>query len=574
LRRLKENRIGLGGINSTGPINKRYHSKYISGYESGGYSGNADSTFSSRLGNTYQDEDCYSYDEVDEFDEELEYINELSIKTSIISYRSRSLILEASGTDIIAEGALIEMGKIALADVVKNLLASGAVVLSGGLAGDTIVEILYAIERTKTVLDIIDSLKQGSQIISNFFNKMQNVKLENNLDAIKEISMTVIAELALVYDNVIDDGSFALNLSEIKEARESVKLIQKVKKVFEEIREKMLEFARSSISAIADWISTFIPDDGGNVGTAIKTVLVGAIEKASGSPYTVLKTAISGLPGEFSTLALSESKLNEYLTDMSLQVADGIEKFTKDEDFIEHGQGFIEKGIKGLAHLESEYFNALDKYTPVGKVYDIAGGAAQSAGDFFGGDNSKIGKVGKAIFDPRYRTKTTEKLIDQGFELIKQFPNYIRNTIVPMIPKAVDFYARIMVYMSSFASLIETLASGELESFIEKFDPEKLTKKKKGSKQVRNMLGQASDIFLDALISKDPKDQKAMSESYKLIEYYDDDEEESFEDIDEMSAGGVAGVATPLGTNSKGKVPTRKEYQNRLNHASFAFGGN
>ena len=45
------------------------------------------------------------------------------------------------------------------------------------------------------------------------------------------------------------------------------------------------------------------------------------------------------------------------------------------------------------------------------------------------------------------------------------------------------------------------------------------------------------------------------------------------EELAEISAGGVAGVATPLGTNAKGKVPTDKERQQRLTHAIKTFGG-
>lgn len=43
-------RIGLGGINSTGPINTRHMTKYPSGYHTGGYQGNADSQISQRHG--------------------------------------------------------------------------------------------------------------------------------------------------------------------------------------------------------------------------------------------------------------------------------------------------------------------------------------------------------------------------------------------------------------------------------------------------------------------------------------------------------------------------------------------
>jgi hypothetical protein len=41
-------RIGLGGMNSTGPYDNRHTFKHPSGYHTGGYAGNADSQFSQR----------------------------------------------------------------------------------------------------------------------------------------------------------------------------------------------------------------------------------------------------------------------------------------------------------------------------------------------------------------------------------------------------------------------------------------------------------------------------------------------------------------------------------------------
>ena len=48
---------------------------------------------------------------------------------------------------------------------------------------------------------------------------------------------------------------------------------------------------------------------------------------------------------------------------------------------------------------------------------------------------------------------------------------------------------------------------------------------------------------------------------------------EEEKELEEISAGGVAGVATPLGTNAKGKVPSDKESRDRIDHAVRTFGG-
>ena len=48
LNELSGQRIGLGGLNSTGPFNARHMTKHPTGYHTGGYQGNADSQISQR----------------------------------------------------------------------------------------------------------------------------------------------------------------------------------------------------------------------------------------------------------------------------------------------------------------------------------------------------------------------------------------------------------------------------------------------------------------------------------------------------------------------------------------------
>ena len=61
------------------------------------------------------------------------------------------------------------------------------------------------------------------------------------------------------------------------------------------------------------------------------------------------------------------------------------------------------------------------------------------------------------------------------------------------------------------------------------------------------------------------------ADKQKIIDSEQVDEDE--EQIEEMSAGGVAGVATPLGTNAQGKVPSKSERKKQLKYFSKSFGG-
>ena len=44
------------------------------------------------------------------------------------------------------------------------------------------------------------------------------------------------------------------------------------------------------------------------------------------------------------------------------------------------------------------------------------------------------------------------------------------------------------------------------------------------------------------------------------------------QELEEMSAGGVAGVATPLGTDAKGRIPTKQRRKNQLDYFSKTYG--
>lgn len=82
-------------------------------------------------------------------------------------------------------------------------------------------------------------------------------------------------------------------------------------------------------------------------------------------------------------------------------------------------------------------------------------------------------------------------------------------------------------------------------------------------KEDQNMLEEEELMEFFARIMKMPLTEEEKKNIIKS------DAEEEEEDVSEISAGGVAGVMTPLGTNAKGKVPSDKERKDRIKAANI-----
>ena len=396
-------------VSSGGPFNTR--AKMGGGFVGGGpspilnprkmsfhdYSGSplrsADSMFSTFTGLTHNGED-FDY-EGSTFEEEegedlmvaddlaLEEASMLCVESSVNSLISRQVLLSYNGTDVIQEGALIESGKMLIGDVIKNLLASGAVVLSGGMAGDTVVEVMYALERTKQVSQIYDSIVATKDIIYDFMNDVNRVPLENNFEQLNKVALDSAIKISQQVDTVAGKGT-------------SKDALAKLRQTVEALRQKFLGFFRKMVSAVADWIGTLIPDDGGNISTFLKVTLVGVVEGLSEKPLSTVKSLVGKLPTDIQGIVFSQSGLQNFLIDLCNKIADGVE--TANEN------GTITSAIKGASGAAKGWYDMLGEKTPLGKGYDLQGAIGQFAGDhvgkIIGREDWNLGDKASTMMDP------------------------------------------------------------------------------------------------------------------------------------------------------------------------------
>jgi len=358
----------------------------------------------------------------------------------LVAIKRKEIMLEQRGTSLVQEGIFIEAGKVFLEDAIKNLLASGAVVLSGGLPADTVVEIMYAIERTKKAIDMYNSIieaKDNSKIhMINFMRAIDSAILENNIEELTNIGIHTAIDLSQELDSFAGKGT-------------SGDIAHDTKVIIDDLREDFLEFFKVKLSALADWVSSFIPDDGGNISTFLKITMLAIIEDASKYPLQTFIELANKLPGEGSKIIFDEAQLESFLIDLCNQVADGIEGMRG---------GSLDQGIDSL----KAYTNQMYDYMPdwVADTNEKYGLASQKFVNKFAGEDSSLGKASRAFFDPVYRIDTADELFDKT---INEFPNYIRTEIIPNIGNAVDIYAKFMKYIIAFLGLLEATTSGTLE---------------------------------------------------------------------------------------------------------------
>jgi len=355
---------------------------------------------------------------------------------------TREVMYRTGRTDIISEGIVIETMKTVVSDAVKNLLSTGAVIIAGGLPADTIVDALYAIEQTKTAINVynsfLDAKDQANQIVVDFMKAVDSVNLENNVDEIKNIAIQAAVNLGKEGDKLVGDG-FAGDV------------VHDGMVVMEELREKFLTFFKEILGSVANWISTLIPDDGGNVSTFIKVTVFTVVEQGTKKPLSVVDELLQKLPSQVSEIILDEVKLESFLVDICNQVADGIEE---NKDQIGKALSVGVTGAKIMTGTGRTLFPGMDMMAKgIGK-------AGQAVTDFVAGEDSTSGKVVRGLLDNQYAFDS----IEENIEFIKEeLPDYIRTEIIPEIGETVETYAKFMKYIIAFLGVVESTMTGELE---------------------------------------------------------------------------------------------------------------
>ncbi len=248
-------------------------------------------------------------------------------------------------TDLIIENTRILNEELTekelLRDVLRAALDAGAIVLSGGLGGDTVVDIVFAVQGSAEVLSAVDDAINSASDISQAMQGAMATNISSGADAIYQAVEAVIVSIA-------NAGDFAED-------------------IIGQMAETISDLLNKLISSVSDWVATALPDDAGLGGIIFREAMEEVVAQLSTEVYELLKSGFNKLPQEAQTFIADPAAFEAFLN----EIADKIIAYIDGED--EKSAGGEEKEEKSDAgEMGGEMFDTLG---------DVAGTVADSAPD-------------------------------------------------------------------------------------------------------------------------------------------------------------------------------------------------
>ena len=203
-------------------------------------------------------------------------------------HESSSILVEQI---LIREGLAGDLKDI-FRDVVKVAVGAGAVIGTGGMGGDTVTDMIFAVEGSAEILSEIEAASGAAGDLKDAISAALGANISSGPDAI--------------YDAV-------LGAAEATAATGGEEALDKAKESIDEVLGKLA-------NAIGEWVATALPDDAGLGGIAIREAIEGVIGVISENVYDALKSAFNSLPatvqGFIADPAAMEAFLNGIIDDL------------------------------------------------------------------------------------------------------------------------------------------------------------------------------------------------------------------------------------------------------------------
>ena len=200
------------------------------------------------------------------------------------------MLQEYAFPEVVKPGLLQEGVKDILLDVVQAALGAGAIVLTGGMGGDTAVDVVFAVDKANDVSNAVSAITSAGGVLGVVMQELLNIKSSMGLDGIYRAVQNIVG--AVIES---DAGQSAVD-------------------VLNKIRDSIQELMDSVIDAATEWIGTLVPDDAGLAGTAIREAVQAAFSFLSDRVYDILGKAMNALPAAAKEIVFTEGGLTAFLT--------------------------------------------------------------------------------------------------------------------------------------------------------------------------------------------------------------------------------------------------------------------
>jgi hypothetical protein len=178
-------------------------------------------------------------------------------------------------------------------DIIQIGVASGAVVVSGGAGGDTVTDVLFAVEKATDVLEEVTGI----------------------IGELAELGSILHAAVKL--DFAGNPQNFYNDVKGLVKRTVASGLVGETAKNFiEDVAETVYKVIGKLVRAISKWVSALFPDDFGLSGPAFEATMSTAISSVAANSYNLATGAVEAL-GETGKLITDSDALEAFLLDIT-----------------------------------------------------------------------------------------------------------------------------------------------------------------------------------------------------------------------------------------------------------------
>ncbi len=178
-----------------------------------------------------------------------------------------------------------------LRDVIRAALDAGAIVLSGGLGGDTVVDIIFAVDGSAEVLSAVDDAISSASNIAQAMQAGMATNISAGADAVYQAIEGVVVSIA-------NAGDFAADL-------------------IGEMAETISDLLNKLVSSVSDWVATALPDDAGLGGIIFREAMQEVIAQLGTQVFDLLKSAFGKLPQMAQDFIADPAKMDAFLNEIA-----------------------------------------------------------------------------------------------------------------------------------------------------------------------------------------------------------------------------------------------------------------
>ena len=178
-----------------------------------------------------------------------------------------------------------------LLDILQIALDTGAIAITGGAGGDTVVDVLIAIEVGTDIIAEVENVISQARELGSILSAAVSLNLTSNVDGFYE-EVKTLAKRITSNETVGEDA----------------------KSFIETASETLEDIISRLVRAIGKWVSALFPDDFGLAGPAFEAAIGTAKSSTVDNSYNLAASALEKL-GDTAELITSEQALNNWAAD-------------------------------------------------------------------------------------------------------------------------------------------------------------------------------------------------------------------------------------------------------------------